>query len=257
MRLSKLLVLAILIIGYSVPAFAKAYDGIWFLGFNLKSPVFKDLAVRQAADAVIDKEFINKRIVSGEVIPASFIPPSMLGYDPDLQTEPHDLKYAKLLMKKAKFLPTDKRLKTLSLLHTDGLVTIEIAKKVQSDLRQLGIKLNLVQVSYQDEDKWIDELLSGKHDLFLMGYKAGMENLFTSEASVAETDSTSLVEPLFQTGGDANFTGYSNAKVDTWLGQIGQLNPALKEERHKKLKALNQQLAKDLPVVVLFYIETL
>jgi ABC-type transport system substrate-binding protein len=246
-----------LVICHFAFAEAKAYDGIWFLGFNLKSPVFKNLELRQAADAVIDKEFINKKIVSGEVTPASFIPLGMLGYDPDLQTEPHDLKYAKLLLKKAGFPLTDKRLKTLALLHTDGLITVEIAKKVQSDLRQLGIKLNLVQVSYQDEEKWVNELLSGKHDLFLMGYKAGMENFFSSEATAAEIDSSSLVEPLFKTSGNANFTGYSNSKVDTLLSQLGQLNPALKEERHKKLKALNRQLAKDLPVVVLFYIETL
>jgi ABC-type oligopeptide transport system substrate-binding subunit len=84
-----------------------------------------------------------------------------------------------------------------------------------------------------------------------------MERLFTSDEAVADVDSASLLEPLFKTGGDANFTGYSNSAVDKLFAQLAALNPALKEERHRKLKAVNRQLAKDLPVIGLFYIETL
>jgi len=233
---------------------AKEYDGIWFLGMNLKSEVLKHRNVRKAVEYAVDKEYIAKKIVSEEVVPVGFVPFGMLGYDPDLEMRFQDFKTAKELMKKAGFSMNDQRIKDLSLLHTDGLMTIEIARKVQSDLRNIGMKVDLVEVSYQNEDKWVKELTSGEHEFFLLGYKAGIEQLFTTEA-IAQIDSQSLVEPLFKTGGDANFTGYSNAEVDKLLAQLKGINIALKNERHLKLKKVNQQLYQDLPAVVLFYIE--
>ncbi len=246
----------LLVIGNPSPAIAKEYDGIWFMGFNLKHELFKDVKVRQAVNSSISKGYIVSDIVSEEAIPVSIIPPGMLGYDPDLEPTHYDIKYAKLLMRKAGYPVNDKRLKNLSLLHTDGIKTVEIAKKIQNDLRNIGMKVTLVEVSYKDEDKWIEELISDKHDFFLIGYKAGIEQLFTEEAT-AQIDSYSLVEPLFKTDGTANFTDYSNAEVDKLLDQLIGINMALKSERHVKLKKINQLLYRDLPVVVLFYIEKL
>lgn len=236
-------------------AFSKEYDGIWFLGMDLKSAVLKDLNVREAVNLAIDKEYIAKKIVSEEVVPVGFVPFGMIGYDPDLEFKFQDTKAAKELMKKAGYSMADPRIKDLSLLHTDGLMTIEIAKKIQSDLRNIGMKVRLVEVSYQNEDRWVKELTSEKHDFFLLGYKAGIEQLFSTEEAVAQIDSYSLIEPLFRTGGEANFTGYSNAEVDKLLSQLEGINLALKNERHAKLKEINQILYKDQPAVVLFYIE--
>lgn len=251
------MVIGLLVIGHCSFASAKEYDGIWFMGMNLKHELFKDPAVRQAVNSAIDKEHIVTEIMSEETVPIGFIPPGMLGYDPDLEPVYYDLKHAKLLMKKAGYPITDKRLKDLSLLHTDGIKTVAIAEKIQNDLKNIGMKVKLVEVSFQNEEKWIEELVSGKHDFFLMGYKAGIEQLFTEEATAVQIDSFSLVEPLFRSDGDANFTGYSNPRVDKLLEQIEGLNIALKSERHAKLKEINQILYKDLPAVVLFYIEKL
>jgi len=239
------------------PVQAKEYDGIWFMGMNLKSTVLKDLKVREAVNLAIDKEYIVKKIVSEEVVPVGFVPFGMIGYDPDLPFKFQDIKAAKELMKNAGYSMADPRIKDLSLLHTDGLLTIEIAKKIQSDLRNIGMKVNLTEVSYQNEDKWVEELTSGKHDFFLLGYKAGIEQLFTTEEAATQIDSVSLIEPLFRSGGDVNFTGYSNPEVDKLLDQLEGINMALKSERHAKLKKINQILYQDQPAVVLFYIEKL
>ncbi|MBU0671947.1 MAG: hypothetical protein KJ732_02840 [Candidatus Margulisbacteria bacterium] len=251
------MVIGFLFLGNYSSAEAKEYDGIWFLGFNLNKDLFRDQEVREAVNATVDKDSIVKNIISCEVIPVSIIPPGMLGYDPDLEPTLQDAKFAKLLMKKAGYPMNDKRIKDLSLLHTDGLKTIEIAKQIQNNLRGIGMKVDLVEISYAEEGKWVKELTSGKHDLFLLGYKAGVEQLFTSEAEATEIDSASLVEPLFKTDGDVNFTGYSNSEVDKLLDQVGGFKLALKSERHNKLKKINQLVHKDLPVVVLFYIEKL
>jgi ABC-type transport system substrate-binding protein len=241
-------------LGFISPAEAKDYDGIWFMGMNLKDEVLKNNTVRRAINAVIDREHIAKKIMSEEVTPVGLVPNGMLGYDPDLAAVMPDLKYAKLLMLKANLPITDQRLKNMTLLHTNGIKTVAIAKKIQNDLRGIGMKIRLVEVDYVDQEKWVGELASGKHDFFLMGYKAGVEQLFTTKEA-RSIDSYDLVEPVFKSDGEANFTGYSNADVDKLLGQLPGLNLALKSERHIKLKKINQILYKDLPAIVLFYIE--
>jgi peptide/nickel transport system substrate-binding protein len=247
-----------LVIGNYSFASAKEYDGIWFMGINFKSQLLQDVRIREAIDQTIDKKFIATKIVSDEAVPSSFIPPKMLGYDPDLAPRERDISYAKLLMKGSGYPINDKRLKNLSLLHTDGLMTVEIAKKIQKDLRNIGMKVKLVEISYQDEDKWIEELSSGKHNFYLLGYKAGFEELFVEKKDAQPTfDSYRLIAPLFKSDGEVNFGSYRNAKVDKLLDQLENINVALKTDRNLKLKEINRTLYKDIPAVVLFYIEKL
>jgi oligopeptide transport system substrate-binding protein len=240
-------------------AFAKEYDGIWFLGFNLHKPPFNEPAVRQAVAACVNETSIAQGIMGEEIVPSGVIPPGLPGYDPLLVPYKNDPAYAKSLMKQAGYALADKRLKKLTLLHTDGIKTAAIAKQLQKDLKTLGMKVELVEVSYRDADKWEKELKSGKHQLFLMGYKADRDQPFSSAEALAggTPDSAALLEPLFRTGGPANFTGYSNPTVDMLFDQLSVLPPTLGGERGLKLKPINGILYKDLPGLVLFYIEKL
>jgi peptide/nickel transport system substrate-binding protein len=257
---SLLFLLGVLYFYFSAASYSfaapKDYDGIWFLGFNLKNAVFSDPKVRQAVNLAINRENLALKIVSSEAVPIGFVPPGMLGYNPDLEPTFYDRREAKKIMTRSGHPMNDKRIKNLTLLHTDGLLTVEIAREIQKDLKAIGMKIDLVEVSYKNEDNWINELTSGKHALFLMGYKADIEKIFSEEAT-SQDDSYSLLEPLFKTEGDANFTGYSNKEVDKLLDQVSGLNLALKNDRHAKLKEINQILYNDLPVIVLFYIEKL
>jgi ABC-type transport system substrate-binding protein len=161
-------------------------------------------------------------------------------------------------MQKAHISLTDKRLKILSLLHTDGVKTIEIAKRIKKELKNIGMDINLAQVSYKEHDIWVNSLASGKFDFYLMGYKADTHQLFaTDEAVNNKPEIYLLLAPLFSSSGEANFTGYRNIKVDNLLSQVEQTNPLLNEEREPKLKTANKIIYKDLPVIVLFYIEKL
>jgi peptide/nickel transport system substrate-binding protein len=256
-RVSKRVLLSLFItfsfLLFTSSAYAKDFDGIWFLGFNLQKPPFDDLRVRQAVAHSLDLNYISSQIMSEES-GASFIPASMLGNDPSLPAYKNNVQYAKLLIKRAKYAAKDKRLQHLTLLHTDGVRTIAIAKQIQSELKALGISLDLVQVNYRDEAKWASELRSGKHQLFLMGYKADTEEV---SADNSAPESVALLEPLFKTGGSANFTGYSSPSVDMILDQLSVISPTMSKEREIKLKEINKTLYKDLPAVVLFYIEKL
>lgn len=243
---------------FTSAALAKDFDGVWFLGFNLQKPPFDDLKARQAVSHCLDLNFIAAQIM-GEESGAGFIPPSLPGSDPALLPYKNNVQYARRLLKRAKYSVNDKRLKALTLLHTDGVKTIAIARQIQNDLKNLGMQIELVQVNYSDENKWARELRSGQHQLFLMGYKADVAQLFSAEASAGDNGpgSAALLEPLFKTGGAANFTGYSNPSVDMMFDQLSVIGPTMSKEREIKLKEINKTLYKDLPGVVLFYIEKL
>jgi len=246
-RLSLAIFLTFYFLLLTLPAFAAEYDGIWFLGFNLRQPPFDNLNVRQAVVCALTSAEAD----------GSFIPPGMAGYDTTLPPNKYNLKYAALLLKRAGYKTSDQRLKHLTLLHTDGLRTIAIARQIRADLRALGLRLELVEVSYRDAARWEKELRSGKHQLFLMGYKAGAEQLFTAEAAGSGPESADLLEPLFKTGGAANFTGYSSPAVDMLLDQLSVIAPAMTMERELKFREINKTLYRDRPAVVLFYIEKL
>lgn len=151
------------------------YDGLWFLGFNHHKDLFSDrngIQVKKAIGLAINRKHIAKKMVGEPITPDSMIPVTMSGYQSGSLNLSYSAKDAKALMRKAGYSMQDKRIKNLALLHTDGVKTIEIAKKIKQDLAAIGMRVDLVQVSYRDEEKWQSALESGKMHLFLMGYKA-------------------------------------------------------------------------------------
>lgn len=268
---------------------ARQYDGLWFLGFNLHKDIFNDVQTRRAVAQAIDRKFITTRIFSEEVVPNGVIPPGMSGYDPAFR----DVGYAP---KKNKKLAGQ----TLVLLHTDGVKTVKAAQKIKKDLEAVGLKVKLQQAAYSNQDGWERELKSGRHHLFLMGYKndaietvfigdkvsrlfhapgcekipdADTQVIFGSyeEATSAnyapdalcqpkpmpKKDTPDLLNALFHSQGEANFTYYSNPRVDNLLDQLNQLDPVLSSLRLEKLKEANRLIVEDVPTVNLFYITRL
>jgi ABC-type transport system substrate-binding protein len=306
---SIILILTILL--FSAPSLAateevqaiKQYDGIWFLGFNMHKDIFSGengALVRRAFNLAVDRDWIVKNIVGDNVTPTSAIPPGMSGYDPDFIGFSQDIPAAKELMRQAGYPTSDERLKELSLLHTNGEMTIEIAKWVKRYLIKLGVDLKLVEVNYSDSEKWEQELSSGKHHMFFMGYKASLfeqilvgdrekrtfhtiecDRLPSAEAqeffgSFGEAiglgygpgsfcrpkkgeiiDAYALLDPLFHSEGEANFTFYSNPRVDALLNQVNQLDPLLRLARAAKLKQIEKLLLEDPPTINIFYITKL
>ncbi|MCX5726624.1 MAG: ABC transporter substrate-binding protein [Candidatus Saganbacteria bacterium] len=295
-------VIGILVIGPCSFAQAKEYDGVWFLGFNMEKDVFNGGSgklVRKAISLSVNKERINK-IIGTEIIPTGIIPSGMPGFDPAQSGYQLNTKKAKTLMAGAGYSVMDKRLKNLTLLHTDGVKTIEIAKWIKRDLQVLGIDVQFVEVKYSDQTTWNNELKSGKYDMFLMGYKATpmgpllvgdrdsklfhtvdcpdipipeKQVLFDSydEAVKAgykpdeacspkkdkEVDTYSLLDPLFHSYGEANFTFYRKGEVDRLLDQVSLIDISIKTSREEKFKEINKVLLEDPPVVPLFYITKL
>ena len=160
----------------SARADVKAYDGVWFLGFNLNSALFGDensKPVRQAVAMAIDRNVIVQKIIGDDVVPIGIIPPGMEGYDPTLQPYPHDIGQAKMLMKASGYPLNDRRIKNVTLLMTDGEKTKAIVDKIKLDLINLGFNIDTTTIRYSDTKVWEKALMSGRYDMYVMGYKAG------------------------------------------------------------------------------------
>ncbi len=174
-KYSSLLLIVSLLIVNCVFAEGKAYDGVWFLGFNMNKPLFGDMngkLVRQAVTIAVDRAKIANRIVGDDTVPVCIIPPGMEGHM-SLEAYPHDYREAKRLMRSAGYTLMDKRIKSVTLLHTDGEKTKLIVDEIKRDLINLGFDITTTVVKYSNNDAWQKELRSGKYDLFVMGYKAG------------------------------------------------------------------------------------
>jgi len=166
----------ILVICHCSFAQAKEYDGVWFLGYNLKTNLFGDengKVVRQAVTIAIDRDKIAKKIVGDDTVPVDIIPPGMEGHDPTLLAYPHDYAMAKKLMRSAGYPLSDDRLKHITFLMTDGEKTKLIVDEIKRDLINIGFDITTTVVKYSDTKLWEKELTSGKYDMFVMGYKAG------------------------------------------------------------------------------------
>lgn len=282
----------------------KEYDGIWFLGFNLKKDLFGNddgRVVRQSFAMAIERGMISSKIIGDDTVPAGVIPPGMEGYDPTLKGYPYDLGLAKKMMRSVGYQLNDRRIKNLTILHTDGKKTLEIVDRIKMDLVNLGVDMTRTEVSYSDLTKWRKLLASGKYDLFVMGYKAGsFGELFigdkdagvfhtftcylnpTDEAKqqmfdkyedavkagyspcsvckpkLEKTPSTlALLQPLFHSEGEANFTFYSNKRVDTLIDEIAFADKNKKLAIYEKLNEIDRAILDDCPVVPLFYITRL
>jgi ABC-type transport system substrate-binding protein len=162
--------------GFNSFANAKEYDGVWFLGFNLRTNLFggeKGKPVRQAVVSAINRAKIAKKIIGDETVPVGIITPGMEGYDPSLTPYPFDYSAAKKLMKSAGYPLNDKRIKHISFLTTDGEKTKLIVDEIKRDLINIGFDITTTVVKYSNTKAWERELTSGKYDMFVMGYKAG------------------------------------------------------------------------------------
>jgi len=235
----------------------KEYDGLWFMGFNLHKDIFGDAngnTVRKAFNHTVNRAYLATKIINDPQTPTGVIPYGMLGYDKNLKGYSLDTKYAKELMGAAGYPMKDSRIKNLSMLHTDGKKTIEIAKAIERSLRRIGVKITRTEISYQNQEEWSSALASGHFHLFLMGYKA---TPISEEIKEDTNDPFMLLQPLFHSAGSANFTYFRNARVDLLLDQIASDQYMGQEEKIKRYKEINQIIQSNPPTINLFYITKL
>jgi peptide/nickel transport system substrate-binding protein len=124
-------------------------DFIMGLNINLTKPPFNNLKVRQAVSHAINRVAVNQALTSGLGSPAfQFATANSPAYDPSLNSlYEYNPKKAKQLLKEAGY---GKGLSFPSIIAATAAVYVQFGELIQSQLNEVGIKMNLQQINQAD-----------------------------------------------------------------------------------------------------------
>jgi len=192
------------IIGGEVPR--GRLGGVDYLGFNLDCQPFNDLRIRQALNYAIDKKTlvdeINSKFGRKLVVARSPLPPSMIGYNPNIIGYPYDISNAKDLLSQAGY-PKGFNI-DLYYCSEGNSIGKFIVREVKRYLAQIGIKVDLKGKKWEQLVKMAEQ---GKLPFFVMGWRADTP------------DPADYLYSLYHSKGYSNFAHYSNSMIDNQIEQ--------------------------------------
>jgi len=171
-----------------------------YLGFNQRNADLAKTAVRQALYHLIPSEAIVQRVYNGvATVGVGPISPDSIYFSESIPRYPYDPERARALLAEANVAPG-----TTFRLHTNNNpVRMQIAEILQFEAANLGITID---VTIEEFGAFIDRILGADRnfDLFILGWAGNVDPNYATYG-------------LFRTGGDNNYTGYSNLRVDELL----------------------------------------
>jgi peptide/nickel transport system substrate-binding protein len=242
------------------PAFRKAYhkyrypgDNYTFLGFNLKDPRFADRRVRQAFAHAIDKRELIDGVRLGLATEANGpMRPGTWAYTDDVKRYEYDPAKAKALLAEAGWKDRDGdgvvkdrdgKPFTLTIRTNQGNdERKKIAEIVQQRLKDIGIHADIQLIEWA---AFIKEFIKPRRfEVVVLGLGTGSD------------PDQYVVWHSSQRGPDQmNRTGYANEEVDRLL-EAGRAS-CVQKERVQYYRRIQEILAEDLPMIFLFYRDSL
>ncbi len=172
----------------------------YFLVFNVKNEILKDVRVRKAITMAVNRADLIKYVLPGKAFMArGFLSPGLPGYDPKFPTLPYDLKKAKELLAEAGY-PNGF---TIESWQVKNDVTLRRNEAIQAMLREIGIDMKIVQM---DKAAWREARANGKIPMSLANWWA----------DIGDPDNYLYV--WFHSSQSRGFSSnYANPKVDELL----------------------------------------
>ncbi len=213
-----------------------------YLVFNLKHPALKDLRVRRAIGAAIDRDALIHYKLSGLGRPATgVLAPEDPFYSGDVARVTHDVALAEKLLDEAGF-PRGANGTRLSLEYKTSTneTAIAVAKLIKHDLGEAGIA---VSIRPSEWGTFFGDILNGDFQIYTL----------TSPA-IADPDfhrwllSSGNIPPA---GSTSNRGGYRNEELDALLEAGGAETREV--ERRAIYAKVQRIVARDLPVFPLWY----
>lgn len=221
---------------------------------NMKKAPFDNLLVRQALNYAINRQEIVDTALEGVGGIAAIGPLSSSdkwSANDDLTPYEFDANKAKELLKQAGITDTDgdgwldfqgKPLEITIKTYTSRAENKPSAEVVAAQLEKVGIKSHVEVV---ESGAFSSDLSQGNYDLGLGSFNTG---------TTGDPDYT-LSKHFESTGSEAKKTGYSNADVDKWLQEARATTD--EKERMEYYKKVQEQVLKDSPEIILFYLNVL
>jgi peptide/nickel transport system substrate-binding protein len=218
---------------------------------NLERPQFKELAVREALYAAIDKQSIIDSLYYG--VPSAtetFMPQQSYYYNPSLPAQKFDLDRAKKLLDDAGWVPGRDGIRAkggVRLAFTNSTTAgdhlrEQVQQFLKQTLQQIGVEMTIrnLPAAVIWGDFWVqsqfDSVIVGI--TFLIGADPDVTNRFSSRATPAKG------------GRGSNNAQYVNAEVDTLVDQgSATFEPEARRVIYRRLQELVRQ---DLPFLPLY-----
>lgn len=209
----------------------------YYMQINLRKEPLQKLEVRQAIAMAINRKDILEKAFQGLGSEAwgYYTPAIEWAYNKDAKAPAYDLKQAEALLDKAGYPkgPDGTRLKLDFLYFTAGQEWADLAQVVKSNLKEIGIDVQLQGLEIAAWAKKVGE----EHD-YDLATLAGFQG--------PDPDN---MRNRFGTNGGIQFMGYSSPIVDQLLDEGARESDQAK--RAKAYFAIQEELAKDIPVVPL------
>ncbi len=212
------------------------------LGYDLKRGLpdnpLSDRRVRQALSLAIDRDRLSAQAYYGHTLPAwQLVPPTVVGYDPELPKPVRDTARARALLRQAGFSSG------LNLTLEMSATAWPVGRELICQLGEAGINLRVDTVSW---DKLYQDISAGVAKFYLMGFGFGF-----GDASEVLNELHSRAQSGL---GSNNLSGYSNPAMDRLLLAADQeFDPARRQALLKKAVRL---AAEDLPYIPLYVRES-
>ena len=209
----------------------------YYYSFNIHKPPLDNVKIRQALNFAVDRELIIEHLWENLGTPlGGVVPQGFANYPYPKNAYTFNLPMAKKLLEDAGY-PLGFGLPDLVLTYNDTPGHRAIAKAVQQQLAQVGVRVVLEEVSWEQLIKNMQNL---QGDIFRLGWIA----------DYPDVDSFLYNQFSTQAIGKGNYLKYSNSLVDELLTQARR---ELNLQKRNELYALAESyLIADAPMLWLF-----
>jgi peptide/nickel transport system substrate-binding protein len=221
-------------------------NGYLYLGYNLRHPLFKDVRVRRAMTAAINKDELIQGVLFGMGQKANGpMIPGRWAHNPNVKDIPFNPAYAKQLLAEAGWKPGDdgflqkdgKPLRFTILTNQGNQQRLMTAQIIQQRLKQVGVDVRIRIVEWAAFLKeFIDK---GNFEVVLLAW------MTSQDPDMYDIWHSSKTKP-----GELNFIGYNNPEVDRLLEE-GRSTFDI-EKRKKAYYRIQDILAEEQPYTFLY-----
>jgi len=217
------------------------YLGMYYYGFNLTRPPFKDnLKLRQALTLAIDRQILTGKITGlGEIPAYSWVPPGISNY------EPVQLEFARLSQQERNELA--RRLYAEAGYSRDNPLRVEIRYNTSENHKKVAIaiaamwKQTLGAIATLVNEEWKVFLENRKQKRITQVFRAGWIGDYNDPFTFLE---------LMQSDHGINDPGYNSPEYDNLLEQIATaVDP---DQRIRLMQQAEARLLADLPILPIY-----
>jgi peptide/nickel transport system substrate-binding protein len=200
---------------------------IGYLGLTNTRPPFDDKLVRQAVNYAINKQAIVDAFFEGRAqVAANPMPPSISGYNKDIEPYPYDPEKAKALLAEAGYDGKEIELWAMPVARPYMPDAAKVAEVIKKNLEDVGIPAKIVSFEWAT---YLEKAKNGEADAFMLGWTGDNGDADNFIYTLLDKDNI----------GSNNYAYYSNDEVhDLLIAAQSETDEAKRIELYKQAQVI-------------------